>query len=310
MNPTPTVSRRRWLKTGAASIATAVATRQSWAAPRPQPDLKILFYTDVHAGLDSSLTKPLTAAARAMRDVASDVVISGGDAIHAGHRSTVAQAAPRFQQYRTFLDQLDRPVEHAIGNHDLAGAAPDDGSPPAEDPRAHAVKELGIQAPYRTFEVGEHRFIILDSVALTGDEHVYRGHVDSRQLDWLRATLNDTPRTQPLVLVTHVPLRTTFLQEKSGPETPLTDRLVVANANEVLAAFEGRPLPLILQGHLHSNEVIDWAGRKHVMGGAISGAWWRGPHFQTTHGFGVITISDRRTDWEYRTYDWSPTSSA
>ncbi len=106
------------------------------------------------------------------------------------------------------------------------------------------------------------------------------------------------------MVATHVLFRTTFLQRKENPGAGLPENLVVANANEVLAVFEGRKLPVVLQGHLHSNEVIDWAGRRFVMGSAISGGWWRGPNLETSFGFGVLEIADGRIDWEYRSYGW------
>ncbi len=283
----------------------AAVGRSGWAAPVATERVRVLFFTDVHAGLDEAVAEPLGVAARAMREVAAEVVICGGDAIHGGHVSTVAECGPRFAQYREFLAELGRPVEHVIGNHDLAGAAPKDGGEAAGDPRAMVRRELGIAEDYRTFDVGNYRFVVLDSVELTGGERVYRGWIGAEQMEWLRKVVAESPRDRVFVLVTHVPFRTTFLQRKDGPGAGLPENLVVGNANEVLAIFEGRNLPLVLQGHLHSNEVIDWAGRKFVMGGAICGGWWKGPNLETGFGFGVLTLGGGRVEWEYRAYGWA-----
>ncbi len=298
------LTRREWLRLGAAGVLGCSLIRTSWAGPSEVAPLRVLFYTDVHAGLNDSVAEPLGLAARAMREVDADVVVCGGDAIHGGHVSTEAECAPRFAQYRDFLKNLGRPVQHVIGNHDLAGAAPKSGAGAAKDPRAMARRELGIAEDYRTFDVGGYRFVVLDSVELTGGDKVYRGFVGAEQLEWLRGVVEDSERDQVFVLATHIPFRTTFLQRKEGPGAGLPENLVVANANEVLTVFEGRRLPVLLQGHLHSNEVIDWAGRRFVMGGAISGGWWRGPNLETSFGFGVLEIADGRIDWEYRSYGW------
>ncbi len=266
--------------------------------------VRVLFFSDVHAGFDESVRVPLGMAARVMREVAADVVICGGDVIHGGHRSTVAECGPRFAQYQAFIEELGRSVEHVIGNHDLAGAAPKGGGEPAADARAMARRELGITEDYRTFDVGGYRFVVLDSVELNGGDAVYRGWVGAEQMAWLRGVVAESPRDQAFVLATHIPFRTTFSQRKDGPGAGLPENLVVGNANEVLAIFAGRNLPLILQGHLHSNEVIDWAGRKFVMGGAVCGGWWKGPNLETGFGFGVVTLGGGRVEWEYRSYGW------
>ncbi len=299
------VNRRSWLRGVAGSgVVAAAGWRCGWAEPSARETVRVLVYSDVHAGFDESVRTPLQMAAVAMRDVAADLVICGGDAIHGGHVSTEAECGPRFAQYHDFLSALDRPVEHVIGNHDLAGAAPRNGGAPADDPRAMVRREFGIKEDFRTFEVGGYRFVVLDTVELTGGAAVYRGFVGPTQMAWLRDLVADTPSDQAFVLVTHLPFRTTFLQRKDEPGAGLPENLVVGNANEVLALFAGRNLPLVLQGHLHSNEVIDWAGRKFLMAGAVSGGWWRGPNFETGFGFGLLELGEGRVGWEYRGYGW------
>ncbi len=122
--------------------------------------------------------------------------VGGGDALHGDHVSTEVECAPRFAQYREFLAELGRSVEHVIGNHDLAGAAPKGDGEAAEDPRAMARRELGIADDYRTFDVGDHRFVVLDSVELTGGEKVYWGFVGAEQLEWLRGVVEGSERDQ------------------------------------------------------------------------------------------------------------------
>jgi 3',5'-cyclic AMP phosphodiesterase CpdA len=298
------MNRRSWIKGVIGGGVAAVGLRRGWADPGAARPLRVLYYTDVHAGSEGAKEAALELAADAMRAVEVDLVICGGDVINGGLVSTEAECGPKFQQYRRFLERLDHPVQHVIGNHDLAGAAPRDGEKPVEDPREMVRRELGIVEDYRTFDAGGYRFVVLDSVELTGGEAAYRGFVEPEQMAWLRGVVAATPPDQAFVLVTHIPFRTTFLQRKDGPGAGLPENLVVANANEVLAIFDGRNLPLVLQGHLHSNEVIDWAGRKFLMGGAVCGGWWRGPNLETGFGFGVLELGGGRVEWEYRGYGW------
>ncbi len=54
---------------------------------------------------------------------------------------------PFFDIYDGFLKALERPVEHALGNHDLAGIS--DPPNPTANPRELAMRRLGIVEPYR-----------------------------------------------------------------------------------------------------------------------------------------------------------------
>lgn len=298
-------SRRQFL-TGLAASAGWICSRHFAFArsERALPDLRLGFYTDVHTRPGDEVSQALELAARTMAEEPVDHWICGGDIIHAGHQSPVAACEPAFTRYQTFVDGLGKPVHHVIGNHDLAGAFPGDGSPPAEDPRARWRAFTGQSKTYHAFDCGEYRLISLDAIELTGGETLYRGHIDSGQMKWLEQEIEALDPKQPVILATHIPFRTTFAQSTEHPNAGHPPNLVVENANEVLELFENRHLPLVLQGHLHSNEWIDWAGRKFLMGGAISGAWWRGPNRQTGFGYGTIRMGGNRIIWDYRGYGW------
>jgi len=270
----------------------------------PLPDLRLGFYTDVHARPDRDAPAALDLAASVMGKESVDLWICGGDLIHGGHQTSPSKCAPLFEFYRTFLERLARPVHHVVGNHDLAGAFPADGSPSAQDPRALWREWTGHARTYRAFDAGDYRVILLDSIELTGGEKLYRGHIDQAQIEWLRQEIDSLPKDQPIILGTHIPFRTTFAQATQNPNAGHPPNLVVENANDVLDLFRDRHLPLVLQGHLHSNEWIDWAGRKFLMGGALSAAWWRGPNRRTGFGYGLVEVSGNRINWDYRGYGW------
>jgi len=272
--------------------------------PAGLPPLRIAFYTDVHSRPDMGVPAALEKLSSALREVEADVLICGGDVIDGGHRRAEALCQPYFDVYTEFLKSLNRPVEHVIGNHDLAGAAPEDGSPAAQDPRALFRKNLGISQTTRSFDLKGYHFILLDSVEVVGGKSIYRGWVDLKQMEWLRADLEKVPGGTPIILATHIPLRSVFLQVKGDPLKAADPNLLVANANEVLSLFADRPLPLVLQAHLHSDERIDWCGRAFVMGGAVAAGWWKGPNLQTGYGYQVIEIRDGRIHTEYRSYGW------
>jgi hypothetical protein len=78
----------------------------------------------------------------------------------------------------------------------------------------------------------------------------------------------------------------------------------VANSHEVLALFEGRNLKLVLQAHLHIVEQIAVKGTHFVTAGAVSGAWWKGPHEGFPEGFVVVDVDEDAFDYRYETYGW------
>jgi len=79
---------------------------------------------------------------------------------------------------------------------------------------------------------------------------------------------------------------------------------VVVNNREVLARFEGHNLILVLQGHLHVNEMLRWRNTTFLTGGAVCGKWWRGVWHGTDAGFGVLKLRGDHVDWEYIDYGW------
>lgn len=297
--------RRNFIRTLTLAGGLLTVRRTSWAVPGENlPNLRIGFFTDVHARPESQVVEALRRAAHAMRNESVDLWISGGDVIHNGHRMAAEDCADSYGVYRGFLDELGQPVEHVIGNHDLAGAFPGNGRPSADDPRALWKSFTGETRTFRSREIGGYRILFLDSIELTAPPGLYRGRISEEQLNWIRTQLASTPSDQPILLATHIPFRTTFKQESEAPTAGLPENLVVVNANDVLDLFRNHNLSLILQGHLHSNEVIDWAGRKFLMGGAISGSWWRGPHRGTTFGYGIVDCTRKQISWTYKDYGW------
>lgn len=116
----------------------------------------------------------------------------------------------------------------------------------------------------------------------------------------------DKTTETPIVLVTHLPLLTSFFQATAGHEEAAPRNRVVVNHREVLDCFARHRLHLVLQGHLHVNEMVRWRGTTFITGGAICGSWWRGRWHGTDAGFGVLTLRPNRVDWEYKEIGWLP----
>jgi hypothetical protein len=211
---------------------------------------------------------------------------------------------PRWQAYLKMHKAINVPVQPVMGNHDLVAAIPEDGTPAADDPRRIFLETFGLKKTFRSFDKGGYHFIMLDSVTISGGKLKYRGMIPAGQMEWLKEDIAGLSEDTPVILVTHIPLLTSFYQATRGPSAPAPENRVIVNSREVLSLFSKRNLLLVLQGHLHIKEMIEFSGTTFITGGAVCAKWWRGPWFGTEEGFNVITLDDNKVKWEYIDYGW------
>ncbi len=266
--------------------------------------LRFIFYSDVHARVEWETPRALAMAAEAINAQKPDLVVANGDLITDGFQSSASTVAPRWDEYMKMHAAIEADVYTGIGNHDLVAAIPEDGSPPAEDPRAVFRERLGVERTFYQFDAAGYHFFVLDSIEVTGGELLYRGWIGEEQQDWLRSELSRLPRKTPIVLVIHIPLLTSFYAATEGSTFAAKPNRVVVNNREVLELFRERNLLLVIQGHLHAKELIRWRDTTFITGGTLSGKWWRGDWFGTSPGFNVVTLNGGRVDWEYVEYGW------
>lgn len=304
------ITRRRFIKSAATAsgmVALGWPSRLSWAveATTETKSLRLVYFTDIHARVEWGTPEAMDIAANAINSHKADLVLCGGDMITDGYQSSAEVVAPRWDAYRKMHEAITPEPQFVIGNHDIVGVEPEDGSLPAEDPRSDVRKQMGIRETYRSFDYGGYHFVLLDSVDVTPDDKKYRGHVGDEQMQWLQNDLAGLEKGTPIIVMSHMPLLTGFYQMTNGVESPVPPNRGVVNNREVLAAFEGHNLLLVLQGHLHVNEMMRWRDTTFITGGAVCGKWWRGGWHGTDEGYGVLNLQPDRVDWEYHTYGWT-----
>ena len=138
----------------------------------------------------------------------------------------------------------------------------------------------------------------------------YRDFVDEGQMNWLKADLERNGTTKPVIVMCHIPLVTAVLQ--LVPEwRPAQDTVVVQNSAEVVALLEKYPVKVVLQGHTHINERVNWKGIDFITTGAVSGNWWKGPRLGFPEGYAVLDVAGDNVSWRFESYDWqSPAPEA
>ena len=269
-----------------------------------QGELRLAFYTDIHARQEWETPTALQRAADAINASNADLVIAGGDLITDGFQSTAPDVDARWDVYMQMHRTIDADLYSVIGNHDLVAANPQDGSPPADDPRRFFRERTGLEKTYYSFDAVGYHFIVLDSIHVTRDDLQYHGMIEPEQMDWLKRDLAHTSKSTPIIVATHMPLLTAFYSASEGGTFPAPANRVVVNNLEVLEALKNHNVPLVLQGHLHVEEMVRWKHTAFIIGGAICGKWWRGAWHGTREGFNIITLGPNRFDWEYVEYGW------
>jgi hypothetical protein len=163
--------------------------------------------------------------------------------------------------------------------------------------------------------------VILDNIgrATTRSGEVFAfGQVTPEQIEWLKKDLSHVGGSRPIALVTHIPTLGAFgvrygldgevmpppSDEKGleGQDSDFPDTLDTV--------FKKCNLKLVLSGHQHVYRKIPWKMNEHdilfVMGGAISGQWWKEDQMITDsssrRGFTEVSVDAQAFDATYIPY--------
>jgi 3',5'-cyclic AMP phosphodiesterase CpdA len=286
-------------------LAGGSAFKFAWPARGSEKGtLRFVFYTDVHARQEWETPTALKMAAQAINRHAPDLVIAGGDLITDGFQSVPSVVMPRWEAYMQLHRRISSDLYPTIGNHDLVGANPEDGSPPEKNPRAMFLAQTGLDRTYYSFDAVGYHFVVLDSIQITQDHFQYHGQIGPEQIEWLKKDLAQTPKGTPIVITTHMPLLTAFYAASAGGTFAAPKNRVVVNNIEILKLIADHNVILVLQGHLHVKEMIRWQNTTFITGGAVCGKWWRGAWYGAQEGFNVITLAGSQVGWDYIDYGW------
>lgn len=198
-----------------------------------------------------------------------------------------------FDRHKQLMAQIDIPVWHVIGNHDLNFDT--DGNGNARDT---FKRQLG--ANYYAFQYGKVTFIALDNIDYQGEGNrpSYIGNIWGDQLEWLKNLLPHIPEDHLIVLGTHIPIYSW------GGETPNVNTM---NRKALLELLKDRNRVLALAGHLHMTyhhflgEEAGWTGDgmfHHLIATAVSGTWWGGP--EDEHHIPITTQRDGNPNGYHR----------
>ena len=307
--------RRKFLQTLATASAAAALpsipilnnrvanTIAAAAKPQPPASFDFAFFTDTHIQPELDAAHGCQMAFAKIAAAKPEFAICGGDLVFDALGASRSRAGMLFDLYQRTEQAIQAPLHHAIGNHDLYGVFTQSGAVPTDPGYGKKMFEDRIGAPtYNSFDHRGYHFIILDSIFPTPDR-LWEGRIDDAQLHWLAHDLAIIPPNAPVIVITHVPLITGYLAY--GPKsdgTPRHDTVSVANSPEVIALFQSHNILVVLQGHLHINELVNYKNCQYACCGAVCGNWWHGPRLDFPEGFTIVSLREGKISWRYETY--------
>lgn len=282
----------------------ALAARRAPVGAQSASDREWTFvhFTDTHIQPELKADQGCRQAFRAITRVRPDFAINGGDLVF----DTMAVGRPRadalYKLYAEAAKHLEITQYSTIGNHDVFGLDTKSGIAPTDEKYGKRMYEDLIGPLYHSFDHKGWHFVILDSIGMTA-ERTYIGHVDDDQLTWLKNDLEKVGPSRPVVVVSHMPLLSTFPQILFASGDP-TARYVVTNVREILDVLKPYKVKAVLQGHTHICERVEYHDTQYITSGAVSGNWWRGSRLGFDEGFAVLTVKGDAITWRYETYGW------
>jgi 3',5'-cyclic-AMP phosphodiesterase len=300
------LDRRRFLKTAAvAGIAAGFAGLETvnWARGKSAPgSFDFVFFTDTHIEPELDAAHGCELCFGKIAGLNPEFAIMGGDHVYDALGVDGRRARQVFDLYKKTEQALEMPLHHTIGNHDVFGILTKSGVTPNDPGYGKKIFEDRIGRTYYSFDHKGWHFVVLDSIQPTADR-MWEARVDEKQLSWLEGDLDSAESRAPVIVVIHVPLVTAFgtYAERVAAQQKY-NTLTVANAPQVLAAFEGHNIVAVLQGHTHINEVVEYKNTQYITSGAVCGNWWHGPRMGVPEGFTVVSLRDGGITTRYETY--------
>ncbi|MEN8115423.1 MAG: metallophosphoesterase [Bacteroidota bacterium] len=262
-----------------------------------------VFMTDIHVMPERNATQGFLQAIDTINSLAPDFVLTGGDNIMDALGQTYGRADSLYDLYEQTIKNLDMPIYHTMGNHEVFGLYEKSGIAPNHKEYGKNMFKNRLAKRYYSFDHKNWHFVVLDGIGFTEDRHYY-GHVDAEQIEWLKKDLEKVGNEKPIAVSIHIPLLSVGSQIMLGPTEGMDEGSVITNANEVIEVLEQFNTKLVLQGHLHFLEDICYNGIHYITGGAVSSAWWRGTRYNVEEGFVKVDVSGDDFTWKYVDFGW------
>src|SRR5580658_2598251 len=266
----------------------------------PARDFDFVYFTDTHLQPELAAAAGCAKCFNQINEAKPEFCIAGGDQVFDVCEQDLTRARMLFKLYRQTESELACKVYHTVGNHDVIGLNQRSPIEPGDPYYGKKLYEDNFGKLYYSFDYKGWHFVVLDSIGIEYYK-IFTSHFDGAQLAWLEADLAAVAPTTPVVVVTHVPIASMLASFSSedgrGP--------IAANAYAVHSILAKHNVKLVLQGHLHVWEKSQYHGTEYLIGGAVSGEWWKGQMEDGSHeGYTLCQVRGDQVFTSYVTYPW------
>ena len=186
-----------------------------------------------------------------VNELAPDFVIMTGDIVADAKRPDVALVDKWMSYMATeFAGSFDTSFYATVGNHDVV----------RDEAIGKAIYETYFGPAYYSFNVKGVHCVVLDTQQLADTKLSYT--IDAVQLAWLRQDLAAAPGGAPILVFCHEP-------------TP--DWVDTTETKELLRLLAEIGITALINGHWHTNFVLQEEPFFELTSGALCGSWWEGP---------------------------------
>lgn len=307
------ISRRHLLTSVGCTASAAVLSTQP-AEALELPDFTFVHITDTHIQPELRAKEGVRSCFNAIKrlPIKPDLVLAGGDLIMDAMFTEHKRSDMLYDLWQEETRALGLRMHYAIGNHDVYGmhTAKTGGDTHQDYGKKLYKRRLGLPNTYSVFDHRGWRFFCLDSIQLS-KEGGWEGGIDTNQMNWIDEILRKTPKSMPIVFLTHVPIFTVVAQYTVATTAVLSSAMVVKNGKQFKEMIQGYNVKAVLQGHTHVVEEVNYLGVRYITGGAVCGEWWKG-HRLGVHPEGFVELSVRKGElsWKYHSYGWKAKPNA
>jgi len=272
--------------------------------PRAE-EFTFVFMTDIHVQPERNAVEGFKKAIDAVNALNPDFVITGGDLIMDALGVGYERADSLFNIYNEMQKLFNMPVYNTIGNHEIFGWYEKSKIPREHPEFGKKMFESRIGKTYYSFTHKGVKFFILDSIEEAPEGGKYIGLINEEQFEWIKNELNQLDKSTPIIISTHIPFFTLQTQIFEGALKSNSQGLVVNNSKEVYDLFKEHNIKLILQGHLHIFEDLNFLNKtRFITSGAVSARWWRGAYYTIEEGLLIVKVNGDDITAEYFDYGW------
>jgi Icc protein len=312
------LSRRGFLSGAGALAASMLFKSRALAAPAAREGFRFVHLTDIHVQPERRGADGFRACLDAVHKLnpRPDFILTGGDLVFDILKQDEARAKQLFDVYTSICKDSDIPIRQCIGNHDVFGWSSKGKIAPDHVSYGKKMVQERLDLPRTTYSF-DHKgwhFVVVDDIQ-PREGGGYEGGISEEDMHWIDSDLTAAGK-RPTVMCAHIPFMSVTVFRNVDVTTTAKDitisrASICRNVGPILSMLRKHEVDLVLTGHQHQSERIEWEKTTHIEDAAVCGAWWKGAHNGFAEGFGIIDVkADGTFEHRYHTYGWKAEESA